>query len=241
MKYICITVIQLLFLFFIASPASPTPLCAQTMKPMINPYADHKILHYGFTIGTHFQDLIFSHAQPIDGQQEWYAEIPSIQPGFQVGLIGDLALTEFLNLRLTPTLYFGSKQIWIREYNSGETVRQDIKSNYLSIPLLLKFSSKRFNNLRPYLLAGVSLNTDLSRKRNEPLLLKPLWIGLELGVGSNFYFPYFKLCPELKFCLGFTNVLESNRTDLTDPSMIKYTHALQRVTSRLIVLNFNFE
>lgn len=217
-------------------------LSAQKDKVMNNPYVDHKVLHFGFSLGMHSQDLLFVHTGAVSSEGEtWFAEIPAISPGFNVGLIGDIVLHQYINFRFVPTLYFGGKQVWFREWNSGVITKQDIRSNYLSVPFQLKFSSKRLNNLRPYLLAGVSFNVDLSQKRDEPLRSKPLWLGVELGVGSAFYFPYFRFCPELKFCLGVTNGLDSERTDLTDRSMIKYSDALSKITSRLLVLTFNFE
>jgi len=65
--------------------------------------------------------------------------------------------------------------------------------------------------------------------------------GVEFGFGCDIYLPYFKLCPELKFCFGLADVLEPDRSDLANPLDRVYSQALSRATSRLIVLTFNFE
>ena len=73
-------------------------------------YADQKRVHLGFSVGAHVQDLDFTHNGYItpDGQQ-WVAEVPSFSPGFCVNVLGDLRLHKYLNLRLSPGMYFGSK------------------------------------------------------------------------------------------------------------------------------------
>jgi hypothetical protein len=40
---------------------------------------------------------------------------------------------------------------------------------------------------------------------------------------------------------GFRNLIEKNRTDLTQPGLGVYTDALSQGVSRMIVLTFNFE
>ena len=109
------------------------------------------------------------------------------------------------------------------------------------IPVDVKYSSFRLNNFRPYLLAGVYGAFDLGRKRGNPLLLKGTDVGLEVGIGCNIYLPFFKLCPELKFCFGLLDVLEKDRGDISGQETIKYSDALSKATSRMIVLTFNFE
>lgn len=227
----------LLFSFFCVGLLYP-----QKKRVKNQPYGDQKVFHYGFTMGLHSQDLEFFHTGAVtENGESWFAEIPNHGVGFNVGIIGDLYLTSFLNLRFTPSLYFGDKSITLREQNSGKEVHTNLRSNYLMLPLHLKYSSDRLNNIRPYLIAGPSIGFELSRKRGAELMSRPMAVFIEVGVGCNLYFRYFKLCPELKFCFGLNNVLEKDRKDLTILDYAKYTDALSRMTSRLVVLSFNFE
>lgn len=173
--------------------------------------------------------------------QSWFADIGEYSPGFTVGVLGELYLHQHLSLRLIPTLEFGDKRVTFKEQNTGEKHRQTMKSCYISLPLNLKFSAERFNNYRPYLVAGISPSIDLVRKKQKALLVKPFDVGIEIGLGCDFYLPFFKLIPELKFKFGLLNLLEKKRTDLTDLSLMKFTESVDRVNSRMITLSFYFE
>jgi hypothetical protein len=207
------------------------------------PYADYKLYHFGFHVGLHSQDVILTNngvATP-DGKT-WFAEIPSYSPGFSVGVIGDLFLNPYMNLRLSPTIHFGDKTVYFKELTgSEEDVQAGIRSNYLSVPLDLKISSMRLNNYRPYITGGVYGAIDLGRRKGNPLLLKQIDYGFEFGFGCNIYMPFFKLAPEIKFKFGLPDLLEKNRGDLSNEEDKIFTNALSKATSRMIVLTFNFE
>jgi len=219
-------------------------LSAQKFKDQNQPEVDFKPLHFGFMVGLNTQNLLFNHVDQSANAEKWYAEIPSYSPGFTVGLMADLLLDYHFNLRFTPSLNFGSKEVHFRELNSNTIDKQQLKSNYLLFPLELKYSALRLNNSRPYLLIGGAGGIDISRKQGESELIRLNAIDyyIEVGVGCDFYKEYFKLIPELKFCFGLRNMLLKDRKDLLDtPEINKYTHALSGVTSRLVVLSFYFE
>jgi hypothetical protein len=215
---------------------------AQIKKIQNRPYIDQRRLHYGFLIGLHTQDLKFENNGYItkDGES-WFVDVASYSPGFSVGVLGELYLTKDLALRLIPTLHFGDKTVIFKEQNSKEETRQQIKSTYLSLPFDLKFSAERFNNYRPYVMAGVNPMADLSIKKNGVLLLKSADCYIEAGLGCDFYLPFFKLIPELKFCFGLSNLLKTDRSDLNDKTLLKYTQSVNQINSRMIVLSFYFE
>lgn len=215
---------------------------AQRDKVKIRPYADQKLFHFGFAVGLHAQDLILSHTGAVGPTGEvWFAEIPSYSVGFSVGVIGDRYINEYLNLRLSPTFHFGEKQFTFKEQHTGEEFKTLVKSNYLSFPLTMKFSASRLNNMRPYLLAGVYGNFEIGSKRNTAIRLNQMDYGLEFGLGCNFYLPLFKLCPELKFSFGLKDLINKDRSDLTDKSLLKFTDALSSGKARMVTLVFNFE
>jgi hypothetical protein len=217
-------------------------MAAQREKVKNQPYVDMRLFHLGFHIGLHTQDMILTHtgATAASGQT-WFAEIPAYAPGFSVGIIGDMFVNPYLNLRLIPSIHFGDKEFVFREHPSSERYITSVRSNYITLPLELKYSSLRLNNYRPYLTGGVYGAWDVGRKKGETLLMKSLDYGVSVGVGCDFYFSFFKLSPELKFFFGLRDLIEKNRTDLSQPGMGVYTDAFARGTSRMIVLTFNFE
>lgn len=218
------------------------PLLAQKRKVQNRPYIDQRKWHYGFLVGMHTQDLEIRNAGFVTEEGEtWFADVPEYSPGFTVGVLGELYLNRYLSLRLIPTLHFGDKRVVFREQQQAETYVYNLKSLYLSLPIDLKFSAERFNNYRPYVMAGVGPAFDLGVKKQQAVLLKRFDCFVEVGIGCDFYLPYFKLIPELKFCFGLMDVLNKNRSDLSDKSLHKFTQSLRSVSSRMIVLTFYFE
>ena len=219
------------------------PSFAQKRKIQNQPYADHKLYHLGFHVGLHTQDLILTNsgiASP-DGKT-LFSEIPNYTPGFSVGVISDLFLNPYMNLRFTPTIHFGDKTIFFKEAGSEDDKQVSVRSNYLSIPIDLKISSMRLNNYRPYIIGGVYGAIDMGQKKGQPILLKPIDYGIEIGVGCTIYMPsFFRLSPELKFKFGLPDMIEKDRSDLLNEADKIYTNSLSKATTRMIVLTFNFE
>lgn len=219
---------------------------AQERKVQNRPYIDMRRWHYGFLFGLHMQDLEFVNNGYIhtleDGTQEsWFTDVASYVPGFSVGVLGELRLTEYLALRFIPTMHFGDKTVTFREQLSGAVEKQAVKSTYLSVPVNVKWTAQRFNNYRPYVMAGIAPMVDLTVKQQRALLVQRADVALEVGFGCDFYLPFFKLIPELKFCFGLSDVLVKKRDDLTDKNLLKYTQSLDGATSRMMVLTFYFE
>lgn len=234
--YTFITIIVLIL-------AGKPSLQAQLNRTLQNqPYADQKMYHLGFMIGLNAQNMILTNTGLKDNNgQAWFADIASYQPGFSVGIIGDRYLNQYFNIRIVPSLHFGEKKITFREQSSGEEYKKNFRCNYVSLPLQVKFNAGRINNYRPYLLAGGYTNMDISNERDKALRFKKMDYGLEFGVGCNFYLPLFKLCPELKFSLGLTDIINKNNSDLTELEILKYRNSVSSGKTRMISLIFNFE
>lgn len=206
-------------------------------------YADFKRWHWGFSVGTHVQDLNFTHSGYVteDGKQ-WQCEVPNFSPGFNATVLVDLRLHKYLNLRLSPGMYFGSKTVHMYDPSTSQKELQDIKSAFVVIPLDLKISGDRLHNTRPYFTVGAMGVLDVSKKRSDPLVTNNFDTMLTVGLGCDFYLPFFKLCPELKFCFGLTDILKHDRPDLDEnPIMQDYGKSLSKVKSNMVVLSFYFE
>ena len=217
-------------------------LYGQHRKLQHRPYADQRLFHLGFTLGLHSQDLILTQSGFVNENGEvWFSEIPVYSPGFAVGIIGDMYLNRFMNLRAIPSLYLGSKKFVFREQSSGEEYTTHIRNNYITLPLHLKISADRINNFRPYALVGGYGSMELASTKNRAVLLKPYDAGIEFGVGCDFYLPFFKLAPELKFSFGLADILEKERDDLKDDDLRKYANSLSKAVQRMITLSFHFE
>lgn len=218
-------------------------LLAQERKVQNRPYIDERRFHYGFLLGLHMQDIEIENNGYIDPEtgEQWYAEIDNYSPGFTVGVLGELRLNRYLSLRTSPTIHFGQKHAVYHEQVSGADSTQVFKSTYISVPVDLKFAAPRYNNFRPYLVAGLNPMVDLTARKHDALRLKPFDLYLEVGMGCDIYLPFFKLNPEIKFCFGLLDIIHKDRSDLIDTTLLKYTKGVNSGHANMIVLTFNFE
>ena len=215
---------------------------AQERKVQNKPYIDFRRLHYGFFIGTHMQDMEFvNNGFVTENGESWFADIATYNPGFSVGVLADLRLNTYMALRAIPTMHFGQNIVRFREQKSGETSKQSVKTTYIAVPVHVKFAAERFNNYRPYVTAGVSPMWNLTVKKQQQLLLRKFDFMIEVGVGCDFYLPFFKLIPELKFSFSPIDVLKKERNDLLDANYLKFTQSVDRVTSKMVTLSLYFE
>ena len=229
---------------------------AQTRKVQNRPYTDLRQFHFGVLVGTHLQDIEFENVGPqmvtdengntmerlvTTDQDRWDA-------GFTVGVLGELRLTENFQFRVAPAMYFGTRHFTFRNFSilDGEgrptEQHQEMKSAYVSAAADLIFAGPRFNNHRPYIIAGINPMLNLSPKDDDYLKLKSYDVFLELGIGCDFYLPFFKLRPELKFMMGLTNCFNSKHiNDMNNADQMPYAASVSNARSKMFVLSFYFE
>jgi len=83
---------------------------------------------------------------------------------------------------------------------------------------------------------------DVGKKRNDFLKFTTSDAYLTVGLGCDFYLPFFKLNPEVKFCFGLSDILQHKRPDLEDDlQTLRATQALDKVKSRMVMITFFFE
>ncbi len=220
------------------------------------PYCDLRPMHFGVIVGTHFQDLEFENVGPFtytdaDGNQQdalVTCDQNTWDSGFHVGVLGEMRMTDYLAFRVAPVMYFANRHIVFTNYKNldvkGEytQARQDMKSVYVSCSLDLIYAAKRFNNHRPYIMTGLAPALNLSTKSNDYLQLKKSDLFFEVGMGCDFYLPFFKLRPELKFMYSLGNCLNTEHIKkLKDKNMSLYTGSVSSARSSIIALTFHFE
>jgi len=201
---------------------------------------DKQKVHFGYFIGINlYNSKIDYKKNPIFNTQ--YQE----EFGLNIGLIGDLRLSENLNLRFEPGLQTSKASVKFNERSNftqkSDTLRS-IKSTYIHLPLLLKFSSKRINNFRPYVIGGISTSLNLSSNENSPednknkvFRLKSTTFYYELGFGIDFYLQYFKFSPSIRGLFSLNNELVPDR-DAKSP----WTSHIDKLSTRGIFINLNF-
>ena len=229
---------------------------AQERKIQNKPYIDLRPMHFGILVGMNLQDIEFDNVGPQtitldDGttqESTILCDADKWNAGFSVGVLADLRLSQHLNLRFAPSMHFGAKHLLFRNLTETDSegrpmeATQDMKNTYIALPIDLKFSAQRWNNYRPYITAGVSPMINLTSKNQEYIQLKRSDFFVEVGLGVDLYLPFFKLIPELKFCYSLRDALDHDHAgELQDANQRKYTNAVSRGASKMIVLTFYFE
>src|SRR5574344_248101 len=231
-------------------------LHAQKEGVQNRPYTDLREFHFGILVGTHLQDMEMTNVGPQtitldDGttnEQLISADQDRWDPGFTVGVLGEFRINTYFQLRIAPTMYFGTRHIKFINHSISNSngvpteQRQEMKTAYMACSNDLIFAAQRFSNHRPYIMAGVSPMINLNSKNDDFIKLKKLDTYLEFGLGCDFYLQYFKLRPELKFMYSLTNSLaKSHSKDITNTAMLPYTNSINNTHTTIIALTFYFE
>ena len=234
----------------------------QNRKVMNLPKYDNTQYHFGFTIG--LNQLLFTikpmpdiHTKMYYGVENALGELVldsamvmgiNSRPtfGFEIGIVGDKRLGRYFNLRFVPTLSFGERYInySIKTWQNGEMKLIDLQKNigsvFIDFPLLIKYKSKRHNNMLAYLEAGGKYSLDIASNARKQDLSGQIIVKLNkndvyaiVGVGFDFYNPWFKLGVELKMSYGFMDILKRDDTGLTQ--------SIEKLSSKVFQLGFTFE
>jgi hypothetical protein len=165
--------------------------------------------------------------------------------GINIGLIGDLRIGEYLNLRFEPGLHTNKLNLIFNErskFTQNSDTLRTVKSTYIHLPLLIKFSTKRLNNFRPYILGGISTSFNLSSNQNSPednknnvFRLKANNLYYELGFGIDFYLQYFKFSPSLRGVFSLKDELVPD----DDPES-PWTSNIKSLSNRGVFINLTF-
>jgi len=226
---------------------------------------DYDQLHFGFTLVVNQMDFVIETKE--DLYQMYFDSLPSDSDlagayaarvygvtsnpstGFAVGIVGDLRLGDYFNLRFIPTLSFGRRELLydVRLYEKDGTFKSEklinkkINSTFIEFPFLLKYKSMRVHNIRAYVIGGVKFDFDLASQANkkeesnyDPKLYRTDTYGT-LGAGLDIYMNWFKFGVELTMSYGMRDMLlreENNRI---------YTNSIESLRSKIFMLTFTFE
>lgn len=212
----------------------------QAQETIIN-MSDHdaKWYYFGLTFGFNYSTFRVAPTKSFAQTDTFMKVQPHWGPGFNLGIMGNLRLTKFIDLRFIPALVFAEKKLGTQMPGEDEELVRDIESIYMQLPLQLKFKSDRIKNFRFYGMIGGKFDYDLaanarSRRNDEWLRVRPVDIGAEVGVGFEFFYPNFIFAPEIKLSQGFLN---ENYRD----SEIPLSNTIGKLTTRMIVISIHLE
>lgn len=193
-------------------------------------------VHWGYYLGFNFYDFKFDYKE---NAPEVLVDAPA---SFNVGLIGNLRLHEYIDLRLEPGLYYTQRNLTYQGLENPRDRLREVKSTYIHVPLLVKFSSLRTGNIRPYLVGGVSASLNLSSNYNaqddnyEQRFRMNQWsYNYEIGFGIDIFLEYFIFSPSIRGAFGFNNELIQDNTGNSP-----WTSNIESMKTRAVFVNFTF-
>ena len=228
----------IIFCFFLLNSIASI---AQSGRIEYLPSFDKKKIHYGFYLGLNKNDFKISLKDIASVPNANITVVPT--SGFNVGIIADLRLHKNLNLRLEPGLMTNTKSIYFNHLPLSRDSVREVSSTFLHVPLLFKFSTDRYKNIRPFVLAGVSYNYNfLSNEANQDdnlsgqFRMKTNNFMYEVGLGIDIYLYFFKFSPSIRGIFAINNELKYDK----DPES-KWTAPVNFMGTRGVFLTLAFE
>lgn len=198
-------------------------------------------VHFGFFLGFNSYDY------KIDYKTVSH-DIQTLKTtGFNVGLIADLRLQEYINLRFEPGLYYTVRNLYYPTSYFPTTPTpsnklREVNGTHLHFPLLLKFSSLRTGNIRPYLLGGVSTTLNLASNSKSAddnyenvFRVKRFTNNFELGLGIDIFSEYFIFSPSIRGVFGLNDELIRDKSPDSP-----WTSNIESMKTRAVFINFSF-
>jgi hypothetical protein len=202
--------------------------------------ADHddKRYYFGLTFGANFSQYRITYTNSFAQTDTIRRVTPFWTPGFNLGLMANMKLSKFIDVRFIPALSFSEKKLKFN-MSPDTTSTRSVESIYMHLPLQLKFKSVRMGNFRFYGMLGGKFDYDMSsnarsRRSDEWLKVSPVDLGYEMGVGFEFFNANFIFSPEIKLSQGLMN------QHFKDGS-IQLSNAINTLKTRCIVISIHLQ
>ncbi|GAA4270747.1 porin family protein [Aquimarina gracilis] len=196
---------------------------------------------WGYILGFNSYDFNFDYTSDFEDEDV----IVDQTVGFTVGLLGNMRINDYLDLRLEPVVIFTRRDLTFNNplFTSEFESFREVKSTYVHVPLLLKISAKRLNNFKPFIVGGISTSINLSSNQDNPddnsigeFRMKTSTNYFEVGFGIDFYLYYFKFTPSIRGVFAMSDELVRDN----DPNS-PYTATIDKMSTRGIFINFTFQ
>lgn len=234
-------ILAILTCFFVFQTSNAQLFTKERIKNIEN--FDKKRLSYGYFLGITSYDFNF----------DYYENKKDIQvektTGFSVGLVGNLRINDYIDVRLEPGLFITKRDLIYHEsYFAGleyddKDLFREVKSTYIHIPLLVKLSTKRINNIKPFIVGGISTALNLSSNQDNEtdnsdgkFRTTKNMLFYEVGFGIDLYLYFFKFTPSIRGVFALNNEVVPDY----DPNS-PWTGNIKSMKTRGLFINFTFQ
>ncbi len=212
------------------------------------PNEDKKKLHFGYYLGLNNKSFKVSYNASSLALNSGTDNLVSVDEslGFNVGLVVDYKLHDNINLRFEPGLSSNTKTLTFNNPDIPNTDRdriREVPGTYLRMPLLLKFSTNRLDNMRAFIIGGVSYDFNFSSNQDNvddnfqgQFRMKKNNFMYEVGVGVDLYLYFFKFSPSIRGIFAINNEIVPDNINASP-----WTLPIDYFGTRGIFINFTFE
>lgn len=235
------------------------------------PNFDKRTIHFGYYLGLnnnsfkvdYFDQSGFDESSPVNPtpEQDMFVSVDA-SLGFNIGFVIDYRIHNNINLRFEPGLMSNAKTITFIDpnldatpngipiyANSTRNTEREVAGTYLHLPLLLKLSTNRLNNIRPYIIGGVSYDYNFSSNEEngkdnfeQEFRMTKHNFMYEVGFGVDFYMYFFKFTPSIRGVFAMNNELVNDTNPASFPEYSSpWTGPIDFLGTRGLFLNLTFE
>jgi len=214
-------------------------LLSQRMHRMDPHIYDLKQWHFGVSFSTNYGKMKVITAPDFIQQDSVMQIVTNGTIGLGLSGLVDLRLSKTLNLRSVPGLNFHQREL--NYVFRDRTDRIPVEAVTFDLPINIKYKSDiHYKYVRFYAVAGGRISYDFNSRATEErgpfkklVALKPFGASYELGVGFDFYMPYFKFSPEIKMINSIINQ--------HSPDQYIYSKSLAGLYPRMFQISLYFE
>ena len=206
------------------------------------PKYDYQKIHFGFTLGINELNFNVQRNSNTITNDSLKTLRSKSQKGFNLGIVSNLRIGKYTDLRFVPALIFGERHLnysFVDSLSANKEQVKKIESTMLDFPIYIKYKSERYNNFRAYVIGGIKYSMDIASQDEiddegqEIVKLKRNDLMGEIGFGLDFYLEYFKFSPQIKISYGVLNLLTKDQS--------VYTQSINKLTTNGWMLSFTFE
>ncbi|MBK8699961.1 MAG: PorT family protein [Saprospiraceae bacterium] len=193
-----------------------------------------KSYYFGMAFGTNISGYKINQSKFFIGNDSIQIAEGKRKGGFNIHMIANLKMGEYFDFRFLPGFAFS-----YRSFVFNNLVEKQVESVFFELPFSLRYKSQPYKDKRMFVTGGLKYNYDIassskSRQADTLIQISPHDFQWEVGVGMQFFYPFFIFSPEIKYSRGLGNILIYNKN-------LNESKVLENVTSQIFTLTFNFE
>jgi len=196
-----------------------------------------KPYYFGLSLGVNSSTFHIDRSKMLIGNEGISVTESRPGTGFNLNMIANLKLGDYFDFRFLPGFTFSERTLEFTDPETNAIVTDPLESVFFELPFHVRFKSEPYKDKRLFVVGGLKYSYDVasnSSSNRNVLKFSPHDFIYEVGIGMQFFYPYFIFSPEIKFSRGLGNTL------IYEPDLNQAT-VLENVVSQYFTISFHFE